>query len=168
MWCTMMRGFAVLLGLSLLGSAALGASAPETTTTAAPAASQTAPQTAPQTPAAGTAEYRLGIGDVLGVVVLGESAYSGSFIIRADSSILFNDDMIGAVSVGGLTVAQATRVVTKRVSEFVQKPSVSVTVNRYKAMVVGQVRQPGQYDLESGARLGRRGPPGRRRPGREA
>jgi len=127
------------LWISLLGVAA--AAAPTEEATASPAA------------ATSPAQYRLQIGDVVGVVVLGEAAYSGSFPIRANGSILFSDDMVGNVAIAGLTVEEATRAVSKRIGEFVRDPSVSLTINRFKAMVVGEVRQPGQYDLDSGARL---------------
>ncbi len=97
--------------------------------------------------------YHLQVGDVLGVVVLGEPAYSGNFSVRADGSVLFADDMVGAVSVAGLTAPQAMEAVRAGVGQYVKDPSISLTVTRFKVMVVGEVRQPGQYELESGLRL---------------
>jgi protein involved in polysaccharide export with SLBB domain len=107
---------------------------------------------APAPPAA-TGEYLLQQGDVLSVTVLGEPDYSGSFAIRADGGILFRDDMVGAVPVAGLTSAQAAAAVTKRIGEFVKDPSVILSVSRFKVMVFGEVQRPGQYDVDSGARL---------------
>jgi polysaccharide export outer membrane protein len=112
-----------------------------------------APETAEATPAAGTDAYQLQVGDVVGVVVLGEAAYSGSFSLRADGTLLFSDEMVGAVPIAGLTVAKATEVIASRIGDYVKNPSVLVTISRFKVMVVGEVRQPGQYDLDSGTRL---------------
>jgi polysaccharide biosynthesis/export protein len=100
-----------------------------------------------------TAEYLIRPGDVLSVTVLGEPDYSGSFPVRADGTILFRDDMVGTAAVGGLTSAQAAATVTSRIGEFVKDPSVVLSIGRFKVMVIGEVRQPGQYDVDSGARL---------------
>jgi len=103
--------------------------------------------------AAATAEYRIRPGDTLSITVLGEPTYSGSFTVRPDGTILFSDDMVGPVPVGGMTTKEATETVASRIGEYVKDPTVVLAVSRFRIMVVGNVRRPGQYDLNEGARL---------------
>lgn len=118
--------------------------------TVAAAASQPA---APATATPSVSGYRIEPGDTVTLTVLGESDYSGSYAVRGDRTIVFRDAMIGAVAVGGLTVQEASRELTARLGEYVIDPSVLLTITRFKVMVIGEVRKPGQYQVGADVRL---------------
>lgn len=107
------------------------------------------PQTA-DSPAAG---YRVQPGDVLSLTVLGESSYSGDYPVRADGTILFSDGTVPPIAVGGRTVEAATTDLRDRLGEYLRDPGVVVSLTRFKLIVIGDVRRPGQYDIAAGTRL---------------
>ncbi len=139
MWtgcCLLVLGWGVLF---------CGAARAEVSASEAPAATAAT--------ATAAADYHLQVGDYLAVTTLGENQYSGNYVIRSDGSIQFSDDMVGTVTVVGLTIEEATKAITTRVAEYVKDPSVSVLISRFRVMVVGEVQKPGQYDINSGLRL---------------
>jgi protein involved in polysaccharide export with SLBB domain len=73
--------------------------------------------------------------------------------VRADGTILLQDELIGAIPVAGKTSPEASETVTARVAEYVKDPTILLAINQFKVMVVGEVGSPGQYDITSGARL---------------
>jgi polysaccharide export outer membrane protein len=59
--------------------------------------------------------------------------------------------LIGDVNANGLTPAELDEVITKRLSEYVQEPEVTVVVTTIKSnqiFVLGQVTRPGAYPME--------------------
>lgn len=97
--------------------------------------------------------YRIQPGDTITVTVLGVAECSGAYVVRPDGTVLLQDEMVGTIPVGGCTENEAAAAVTARIGEYVKEPSVLLTISRFKVAVVGEVRQPGQYELGSGARL---------------
>lgn len=97
--------------------------------------------------------YRIQPGDTVSLTVLGAPEYSGSYQVRADGTILLRDEMLGAVAVGGRTVQEAQAELESRMSEYVKDPSLLLAVSRFKVMVIGEVREPGQYELATGTTL---------------
>jgi len=97
--------------------------------------------------------YRVQPGDTVSLTVLGAQEYSGSYAVRADGTILFRDEMLGAVTVGGSTVPEAQAELASRIGEYVKEPTILLAVTRFKVMVVGEVREPGQYELAAGTTL---------------
>jgi len=97
--------------------------------------------------------YRIQPGDTVSLTVLGAQEYSGSYAVRADGTILFRDEMLGAVTVGGSTVQDAQAELASRIGEYVKEPTILLAVTRFKVMVVGEVREPGQYELAAGTTL---------------
>jgi len=97
--------------------------------------------------------YRIQPGDTVSLTVLGAQEYSGSYAVRADGTILFRDEMLGAVTVGGSTVHDAQAELASRIGEYVKEPTISLAVTRFKVMVIGEVREPGQYELATGTSL---------------
>jgi polysaccharide export outer membrane protein len=60
--------------------------------------------------------------------------------------------LIGDVQANGLTAAQVAEKISKRLSEYKENPSVSVSVkevNSYFIYVVGEVIHPGKFPLKS-------------------
>lgn len=123
---------------------------PAATEQASPVGQGTAGATAAE-PA--TQAYRIQPGDTVSLSVLGAQEYSGSYAVRADGTILFRDEMLGAVTVGGSTVQDAQAELASRIGEYVKEPTISLAVTRFKVMVIGEVREPGQYELATGTSL---------------
>ncbi|MFB3880130.1 MAG: SLBB domain-containing protein [Armatimonadota bacterium] len=156
-------GFAIAI-LCVIASAGLAAAAGEIAPTpATPEAASAASTEAPATPAttpdqmtsspAPPEEYRIQPGDSLTITVLGVPECSGTYTVRPDGAILLQDEMVGPIQVAGKTSAEATKAVSDRVAEYVKEPTLLLTINQFKVMVVGEVASPGQYDMTSGARL---------------
>lgn len=133
-------------------SASLESAEPSAPAEAAEAEAEAAEQiAAPEGTVAPT--YRIQPGDTLSITVLGEPDYTGAYKVRPDGTILFRDDMVGTVDLGECTTEEAAAIVTDRVGQFVKEPTVLLAISRFSVMVTGAVKRPGQYELESGARL---------------
>lgn len=138
------------------GLEAQTAPATETGTQAAPPAMQTAPQTGtttqaqskPALPAADDANYVIGPEDVLVLNVWKEPEVSGVVNVRPDGKIsmpLLND-----VQAAGLTPMQLRDDVTKKLTQFISEPRVTVMVtatNSQRVYVLGEVGRPGTLPL---------------------
>ena len=115
------------------------------------AAGQTAAAPREVKPEAG-AEYRIGPEDVLDIAVWNNTAISRTTPVRPDGKIslpLLND-----VQAAGLTPTQLADVLTKKLTEYMPTPEVSVIVrevNHFKVSVLGEVKKPGRYDFRSQA-----------------
>lgn len=90
-------------------------------------------------------DYRLFPGDRLKLVVLDQPQLSGEFIIDGGGTILL--PLAGSVSLSGLTLAEAQKVVQDRFADGVLvQPAVSLRIARFKPIfVTGSVRKPGSY-----------------------
>jgi polysaccharide biosynthesis/export protein len=139
----------VALLTMFLAVSALGpdrASAQGTQSPAQPAAA--VPPAKPAVPAPD--DYRIGPEDALQIIVWKNEALSRSVTVRPDGKIslpLLND-----VQASGLTAMQLRDDLTKKFTEFMPSPEVSVLitgVNSFKVSVLGQVNRPGRYDLKS-------------------
>jgi polysaccharide export outer membrane protein len=99
----------------------------------------------------GRAEYVLGSGDVVHIVVYQNPDLTSDVRVSEAGSISF--PLIGAVKVGGLTTGQAERRIADALKSgnFVKQPQVSILVSQVRgnqASVLGQVNKPGRYALE--------------------
>jgi polysaccharide export outer membrane protein len=97
-----------------------------------------------------TKEFLLGPEDVLEVVVWRNQDLSRQVVIRPDGMISL--PLIGDVKASGLTANQLAEEIAKRLKEFKETPSVSVSVkevNSYYVYVLGEVTKPGKYPLKS-------------------
>ena len=120
-----------------------------------------------------TDEYRLSKYDVINIMIVGFSNTFGvsnsenSVGISSTSSATTtetlgaNDIMIGPdgyaqlpyagmVKLAGLTVKEATDVLSQKLSEYIKIPSMSVMIKRYgprKVYVMGEVKKPGIQEL---------------------
>ncbi len=128
--------------------AAEGQAVPVPTATAAPATGQqpapvpAKPSAAAAAPAlAQAAEYRIQPGDTLAITVLGSAEYSGSFPVQSDGTILFHDDMVGSVSVGGSTVKEASARLMGRIGEYIKDPTIVLSIGQFRVMVMGEVQR---------------------------
>lgn len=124
----------ILAGLILSGCAGAGGPTPDIL----------------ELPPGEAAEYRLGSGDQVRVIVYGEERLSGQFIV--DGTGKMSLPLIGEVAVGGLTVAEfQQRVEAQLVEGFLRHPQVSAQVVNYRPYyILGEVTKPGEYPFTSG------------------
>lgn len=95
--------------------------------------------------------FRLGAEDVIDVVVWRNPDLTRTdLVIRPDGKVSL--PLIGDVQADGLTADQLAKNVTERYREYKENPAVSVSVkavNSYKVYVLGEVKTPGKYPLQS-------------------
>lgn len=97
-------------------------------------------------------EYVIGIGDLLNVLVWDQEKMSARVRVRSDGSVSlpFLDD----VPVAGMTPVTLARNLEGRLKQFIVTPQVTVVIDEAKPLsvsVLGQVQQPGLYNLDPGA-----------------
>jgi len=95
--------------------------------------------------------YTIGPGDVLEISVWQHPELDRIVTVRPDGRMSFS--LIGDVNVNGLTPAKLDEVITGMLSEYVQKPEVTVIVSGVsikstQILVLGQVARPGAYPME--------------------
>ncbi len=93
--------------------------------------------------------YTIGPGDVLEISVWQHPELDRIVTVRPDGRMSFS--LIGDVNANGLTPAKLDEVITKKLSEYVQKPEVTVVVTSIKSnqiIILGQVTRPGAYPME--------------------
>jgi polysaccharide export outer membrane protein len=148
--------------LALCAPAATLAQAPPATRPAAPAAPRAQPQaqaTPAPTPSASPApiapEYRVGAGDVLEVVVLGNDDLSRTPTVQTGGTVTL--PLLGEVAVAGLTVPEIKTKLTELLGrDYLVRPQVEVTVKDYQSQfvtVLGEVASPGRKPLRGRTRL---------------
>jgi polysaccharide export outer membrane protein len=120
---------------------------------AALAAGQTAvaPAAATAAPVSASAEYRLGAGDVVRILVYQNPDLT--LETRVAETGLVSYPLLGNVRIGGLPVSQAEKLIADglRNGNFVKQPQVSLVLMQVKgnqASVLGQVNRPGRYPIE--------------------
>ena len=98
--------------------------------------------------------YKLHIDDQLYVSVYGHSDLEGKVVVGPDGTISL--PLIGDVKVVGQTVNEITTKITNKYSEYIKDPSVNITLEKYQrlaVMVMGEVNNPGTYQLKQGQRV---------------
>ena len=96
------------------------------------------------------ANYLIGPEDVLDIHVWKEDALTRAVPVRSDGMISL--PLINEVYVSGLTPLQLRAILTEKFNQFLDNPTVTVTVteaNSFKVFVSGQVKTPGVYRLRS-------------------
>ncbi len=103
--------------------------------------------------AAGSAEYRLSLGDTIRITVFQSPDLSLETRITESGAISY--PLLGTVSLLGMSVSQAEKRIADglRDGNFLKQPQVSINVVQVRGnqvSVLGQVGKPGRYPLESG------------------
>jgi len=91
-------------------------------------------------------EYVIGEEDILFIAVWQNPDLTQDAIVRPDGKISF--PLIGDVLAKGRTVSQLDSEITKRLSEYIRQPEVSISIKKLggnKVMVLGEVLKPGVY-----------------------
>lgn len=93
--------------------------------------------------------YTVGPDDVLRIEVRQEPEYGGEYVVSPEGTIFVS--LIGSVEVKDATTGEIADRLQTRLSEFIRDPEVGVSVLAYnskKVYVLGQVRQPGEYNMK--------------------
>jgi polysaccharide biosynthesis/export protein len=92
--------------------------------------------------------YKIGVGDVLHITVWEEPQLTETAVVRPDGKVSM--PLVTEVDVAGLTPEAAQQTLTERLTKFVHKPRVTVTVQEIHSRMVyitGEVQRPGAYPL---------------------
>jgi polysaccharide export outer membrane protein len=108
-----------------------------------------------QSPPPASPEYRVGSGDVLEVVVLGNEDLSRTPTVQTGGTVTL--PLLGEVEVAGLTVPEIKAKLTTLLGrDYLVRPQVEVTVKEYQSQfvtVLGEVASPGRKALRGRTRL---------------
>ncbi|MGE0421774.1 MAG: polysaccharide biosynthesis/export family protein [Reyranellaceae bacterium] len=138
--------FRFLVSLLLGGLVAVALAACDTSSSSGP--SKPAPK---QLGGVGGLDYKLGVGDKVKVVVLGQSDLGGELEVDAGGKIVVA--LIGEVAAGNRTVGEVQDEIRAKFSQggILRDPKVTVQVVGYRPVtVLGQVRQAGRYPFSFG------------------
>lgn len=94
-------------------------------------------------------EYYLEIGDVLAVDVWRVPDLSRSVTVRPDGRISM--PIVGDIDVLGLSLIDLREILTKKFSEYVWNPQVSISITQFggrKFVILGEVKGPGVYRFQ--------------------
>ncbi len=100
----------------------------------------------------GESEYRLGSEDVVEVFVYKEPELSVTVVVRPDGKISL--PLIGELLVNGKTAIEMQKEITQKLTQYISEPNVNFIVkevNSAKVSVLGEVKTPGMYKINSRA-----------------
>lgn len=92
--------------------------------------------------------YVLGPGDRLRVDVFNVPQYSGEYLVQADGTI--NLQVIGNISIAGLTIDQTQALLSQQYAQYLQRPYVTLNLTTPRPLqiaVSGEVKRPGSYTI---------------------
>ena len=139
-----------LVGLFMMASIGLGATAPAAAQGTAPTAVATASavSTAPS-------DYRLGVADKVRILVYNEPNLSGEFNVNANGSLSF--PLIGEIQATGRTATEIGNEIVKRLTDgYIKDPQVSIDILTFRPFyILGEVNKPGEYPYETGLTVGK-------------
>lgn len=101
-------------------------------------------------------DYLMGSGDVIKLSVYEYPDLTTEMRISETGNVSF--PLLGEVSLGGKTVAEAERLITQRLNDgdFIKRPQVTIVVMQFvsqKINVLGLVHKPGMYSLEGSSHV---------------
>jgi polysaccharide export outer membrane protein len=105
----------------------------------------------PPVPPASTGPYRLGAGDQVRIITMGEDQLTGDFRVNDSGAIAL--PMLGAVRAAGLTTAELGQAIATALTkgDLIRNPSIAVEIVGYRPIfVLGEVNHPGQYPYQPG------------------
>lgn len=94
--------------------------------------------------------YLLGPGDRLRIDVFNVPQYSGEYLILSDGTI--NLQVIGKISIAGLTLDQAEALISQQYARYLQRPLVTLNLTAPRPLqiaVSGEVKRPGSYTISA-------------------
>ena len=93
-------------------------------------------------------DYKLGIDDVVTIMVRNQPDFSGRFAIDPEGNIQYN--FVGNVKADGKTKDELKADITEKLKKFVRFPEVAVMISEYRSKAVyvfGFVNRPGKYAM---------------------
>ena len=93
-------------------------------------------------------QYSLGAGDRIQVEILQEPDLSREYLVLVDGTI--NLPLLGNVSVEGLTISEASKLLAESYAFYIQDPALVVrliTPRPLKISIAGEIPKPGSYTL---------------------
>jgi polysaccharide export outer membrane protein len=93
-------------------------------------------------------------GDQLNVQVYGQPTLSENVTVLPDGSIEY--PLLGRMKFGGMTIGAATAELSTKLARYVRHPYVTIAITQLgqpSVLVLGNVKNPGKYQLNSNARL---------------
>jgi polysaccharide export outer membrane protein len=152
-WFFQLRPLAAFFAALLVSVTVTRAADPLSPASSPPGGSASASQLVPASTVSST--YTLSAYDVVDVSVYNEEDLHTRARLGADGTVLL--PLIGTVSLGGKTVAEANELIRKRYAEgFVKDPHILVTVLEYRKStfsILGQVARPGIYEIPEGTHI---------------
>lgn len=121
--------------------------AAEASAAAAPVAPRPA-SVVPVTPMASATEYVIGDDDVLHIAVWQNEDLNLEVVVRPDGKISF--PLIGDVAARGMTITRLDEEITRRLSEYVRSPEISISLRKIggsKVILLGEIQKPGVYSM---------------------
>ena len=94
--------------------------------------------------------YRIGPGDILSISVWKEAALTKQVVVLPDGYITF--PLIGLVKAEGRTVDELQAIVESKLTRFIPKPSLSVSIEQIRSLyvyVIGKVNKSGRFELNA-------------------
>lgn len=92
--------------------------------------------------------YRLHDGDVIDIEYTYTPEYNQTATVQPDGQVTLK--LLGGVSIANLTLDEATRAITDKASQRLNKPEITVLLKDYVKphfTVAGEVSHPGSYDI---------------------
>ncbi|MHB8591046.1 MAG: polysaccharide biosynthesis/export family protein [Vulcanimicrobiaceae bacterium] len=114
----------------------------------------TAPAQTSSQPVAAAETYTIHPGDQLGVQVFGDPTLTQDVMVLDDGTVVY--PLLGSVHVAGETADQAATTFKERLLTYERDPIVTVSILKLgqpTVMVLGNVKNPGKYQLPSNAHL---------------
>jgi len=143
----------IVMSLMIAGLAAAQDPAKRAPVPAAAAAPTNAPAAAaPAGAAPVSADYKIGIDDVLDIAVWNNTTVSRTVPVRPDGKISL--PLLNEVQAAGLTPSQLRASLMSKLVEYMPTPEVSVIVREVhsnKISVLGEVRKAGRYEISQRA-----------------
>ena len=100
------------------------------------------------------ADYRLQQDDQLGISVWGHPDLGSEVSVGPDGMVSL--PLVTNIKVEGLTTTEVSKLLTDKYAEYLKNPQVNVLLMKYRktrVMVLGEVKNPGTYQLEENRRL---------------
>ena len=106
-------------------------------------------QSQPGAAAQGQAEYVIGMGDVLKIMVWKEPDLTCELAVRSDGRISL--PLVGDVQAAGQTIGGLKKTLEQRYGKLITDPAVSVMLTQSKSRryyIIGQIKQPGEFPID--------------------
>jgi len=94
-------------------------------------------------------DYKLGIDDVVTVIVRNQPDFSGRFVVDPEGNVQYN--FVGDIKAEGKTKEELKQVIVDRLREYVRYPEVAVMISDYRSKAIyvfGYVNRPGKYAMK--------------------